>query len=137
MQHIRASSEPQTQIPRDAILAYFLMKPPMPCLPGCWWGDFSLPISLKRSQRKLLYYFLPVTLLVTVNVALAVFPAASAALTVRRLGPFLRSIDETLHDDVPNVAAPCPPRSFVHVTLTTPTLSETVPASEMVDALIA
>ena len=82
-------------------------------------------------------YFLPVTLLVTVKVVLAAFPAASAAVTVRRLGPFFRSIEETLHDDVPNAAAPRPPRSFVHVTLTTPTLSETVPASETVAVLVA
>jgi hypothetical protein len=55
------------------------------------------------------FYFFPVTLLTTVNVALLVFPAASAAVTVRRLGPLFKSIAETLHDDVPNVAAPRPP----------------------------
>jgi hypothetical protein len=64
------------------ILAYFVMKPPLPCLPGCWWGDFSLPISWKRSLCvPAINYFLPVVLLVTVNVVLAVCPAASAAIT--------------------------------------------------------
>jgi len=84
---IRASSEPLTRVSRDAILAHFVMKPPMPCLPGFWWGDFSLPISWKRSLCSCTNYFLPIALLVTVNVVLAVFPAASAAVTVRRPFP--------------------------------------------------
>ena len=84
MCNIRASSEPLTQVPRAAILAYFVMKPPMPCLPGCCWGDFSLPISWKRSLCSCTNYFLPIALLVTVNVVLAVFPAASAAALLGR-----------------------------------------------------
>jgi hypothetical protein len=79
-------------------------------------------------------YFLRVALLITVSVAVVAFRAASEAVTVRRLGPFFRSIAGVLHEEVPTLAAPRPPRSFCQVTLTTPTLSDNVPLNEMVDA---
>ena len=46
-------------------------------------------------------YFLPDAF--TVNVALAVLPAASAAVTVRRLGPFFSGTEMTFHDAAPKL----------------------------------
>ena len=77
-----------------------------------------------------------VALLITVSVAVVVFRAASDAVTVRRLGPFFKLIAAVLHKEVSTRAAPWPPRSFCHVTLTTPTSSANVPLSETVDAVV-
>ncbi len=63
---------------------------------------------------------------VTVRVSVAVFPAASRAVTVRRFVPAWRTIPLTVQLVVP-LAVPLPPRSFVHVTWVTPTLSEAAP----------
>ena len=53
-------------------------------------------------------------------------PAASRAMTVRRLDPIASVIPETDQLVVP-VAVPLPPRLLDHVTCATPTLSEAVP----------
>src|SRR5947208_16924413 len=54
------------------------------------------------------------------------FPAASRAVTVRRLAPVWRTIPLAVQLVVP-VAVPLPPRVFAHVTCVTPTASEAVP----------
>ena len=63
---------------------------------------------------------------VTVRVSVAMFPAASRAVTVRRFVPAWRTIPLAVQLVVP-LAVPLPPRSFAHVTWVTPTLSEAVP----------
>jgi hypothetical protein len=55
-------------------------------------------------------------------------PAASLAVIVITLSPILRSIGVVAHEVVPN-AAPAPPRSFAHMTLTTPTSSDATPVT--------
>jgi len=65
---------------------------------------------------------------VAVSVAAAVLPAASRAVTVTTLAPGCRAIPLAVQLVVPT-AVPLPPRSFVHVTWVTPTLSDAVPPS--------
>src|SRR2546430_12078172 len=55
-------------------------------------------------------------------------PAASRAVTVRRLAPAWRTMPLAVQLVVP-VAVPLPPRLLVHVTCVTPTLSDAVPPS--------
>src|SRR3972149_4854214 len=67
-----------------------------------------------------------VSVKVTVRVLLLLFPAASHAVTVRRLVPG-RSAMPLADQVVVPVAVPLPPRSFIQVTWVTPTLSDAVP----------
>jgi len=67
-----------------------------------------------------------VLLWVTVKLAVALFPAASRAVTAMRFVPVLRAIALVVQGLVP-VAVPLPPRLLAHVTAVTPTLSEAVP----------
>src|SRR5438067_12482572 len=55
-------------------------------------------------------------------------PAASRAVTVRRLAPAWRTMPLAVQLVVP-VAVPLPPRVFAQVTCVTPTLSDAVPPS--------
>jgi len=62
---------------------------------------------------------------VTVNVSVAVLPAASWAVTVSTFAPgWMGTLAVQL---VVPVAVPLPPRLFTHVTWVTPTLSAAVP----------
>ena len=65
---------------------------------------------------------------VIINVIVCTFPAASLAVIVMMLLPIFRSIGEVAHVDVPS-AVPTPPRSFAHMMLATPTLSDAVPVT--------
>src|SRR3989304_6296055 len=65
---------------------------------------------------------------VMVRVAVAVLPAASLAVTVRRFAPGCSAIPPADQVVVP-VAVPLPPRSLVHVIWVTLTLSAVVPPS--------
>src|SRR3990172_6722440 len=65
---------------------------------------------------------------VTVRVAVAVLPAASRAVTVRRFAPGCSAMPVADQVVVP-VAVPLPPRSLVHVIWVTLTLSAVVPPS--------
>ncbi|PYN53361.1 MAG: hypothetical protein DMD92_20390 [Candidatus Rokuibacteriota bacterium] len=58
----------------------------------------------------------------------AMFPAVSRAVTVRRLAPVWRTMPLAVQLVVP-VAVPLPPRVFAQVTCVTPTLSDAVPPS--------
>ena len=69
-----------------------------------------------------------VSLTVTVNVSVAVLPAASRAVTVSRFDPVWRAIAPVLQVAVP-LAVPLPPRLLVHNTCVTPMLSDAVPWS--------
>jgi len=51
------------------------------------------------------------------------------------LSPIDSSTGPVAHEDVPN-AAPEPPRLFVHVTLTTPTLSDAPPVTTTLDSVV-
>src|SRR5256885_12906755 len=62
------------------------------------------------------------------------FPAASRAVTVRRLAPVWRTMPLAAQLVVP-VAVPLPPRLFAHVTWVTPTASEAVPPRASVELL--
>ena len=74
---------------------------------GCFARTLAASTMIRNGRCRLARdYFFPVTLLITDSVALPEFPAASIAVTVRRLSPFFNSIAETLHDDVPKLAAP-------------------------------
>src|SRR5207244_8741274 len=61
-------------------------------------------------------------------------PAASRAVTVRRLAPVWRTMPLAVQLVVP-VAVPLPPRLFAHVTWVTPTASEAVPPRASVELL--
>ena len=68
---------------------------------------YSSDATLTRSSvRDRARYFLPVALLITVSVALVELLAASEAVTVRRLGPFFKSIAAVLHEEVSSLAMP-------------------------------
>jgi len=69
-----------------------------------------------------------VVLTVTVSAAVAVFPAASRAVTVSTFEPARSVMFGMLHDVVP-VAVPLPPRLLTQVTCVTPTLSLAVQPS--------
>src|SRR3990172_7350500 len=73
-----------------------------------------------------------VSVKVTVRIAVAVFPAASRAVTVSTFAPGWRAMPVADQVVVP-VAVPLPPRSFDQVTWVTATSSEAVPprASEL------
>src|SRR5207253_232647 len=73
---------------------------------------------------------------VTVTLAeVAVFPAASRAVTVSRFVPSWRAIPLAVQLVVP-LAAPLPPRLLAHVTWVTPTLSDAVPPSVRGELLV-
>src|SRR4029453_8575850 len=72
----------------------------------------------------------------TVMLRLPVVPAASRAVTVSTLAPGWSTIPAPDQLVVP-VAVPLPPRSLLHVTWVTPTLSVAVPASASGLALVA
>jgi len=63
---------------------------------------------------------------VPVSTSVAVLPAASRAVTVTTLAPACNTIPAAVQAVVP-VAVPLPPRSLLHVTCVTPTLSAAVP----------
>jgi hypothetical protein len=63
---------------------------------------------------------------VTVRVSVPVLPAASRAVTVSTFAPLCSAMLLAVQLVVP-LAVPLPPRSFVHVTWVTPTLSDAVP----------
>src|SRR2546422_476277 len=72
---------------------------------------------------------------VTVKLAVAMFPAASRAVTVSTFTPTWRVIPLAVQLVVP-VAVPLPPRSFAHVTCVTPTVSDAVPPRVRVGLLV-
>jgi hypothetical protein len=72
---------------------------------------------------------------VTVKLAVAVFPAASRAVTVSTFTPVCRVIPLAVQLVVP-VAVPLPPRSLTHVTCVTPIASDAVPPSVSVGLLV-
>src|SRR5213593_5182875 len=73
---------------------------------------------------------------VAVKVATLVLPAASRAWTVSMFVPIWRTIPLAVQAVVP-VAVPLPPRLFAHVTWVTPTLSDAVPPSVIIELLVA
>src|SRR5688572_11134630 len=68
----------------------------------------------------------PVPKYVTVTVSTPELPALSNAVTVMTFVPFCSGMPDTLQFDVP-AAVPLKPRSLVHLTCVTPTLSLAVP----------
>jgi hypothetical protein len=72
----------------------------------------------------------------TANVSLAVWPAASRAVTVMMLVPLCSAIEEMFQLVVP-LAVPLPPRSFVHVINVTPPEPAAVPLNAIAPALVA
>jgi hypothetical protein len=90
-------------------------------------GDVMLTVGRVVSET--------VVVRVAVSVAVAVFPAASRAVTVTTFVPASSGIPAALQLAVP-VAVPLPPRSLTHVTCVTPTLSDAVPPTVSVVAVV-